>query len=288
MKIKITVDSTADFSRELLEKYNISMIPLFVSLGEELYLDGESITPDMIFEYVAKTKQLPKTSAVNTEQYREQFQKFFNEGYDAIIHFNLSSEMSVTHNNAKILEDEMKNLFVIDSQTLSTATALEAIYAAELAKTNKYSPAEIVKKVEKRKEFAKASFIIDKLDYLYRGGRCNALVLLGANLLRIKPSIEVKNGKMGIGKKYIGKYDKCVLKYVEDTIKANPNPDTSRVFITHTKIDEQVVESVKKYLKENTDFEEILETTAGATITSHCGPNTIGILFFADGKQTAD
>ena len=284
MRIKITVDSTADLSKELLEKYNITMIPLFVSLGEELYLDGESISPEMIYDYVTKTKQLPKTSAVNTEQYREVFQKFFDEGYDAIIHFNLSSEMSVTHGNAKMLESEMKNLFVVDSQTLSTATALEAIYATELARTNKYSAKEIIEKVEARKPFVKASFIIDKLEYLHRGGRCNSLVLLGANLLRIKPSIEVKNGKMGIGKKYIGKYDKCVIKYIEDTLKSNPNLDTSRVFITHTKIDPQIVESVKKYLRENTKFEEILETTAGATITSHCGPNTIGILFFADGK----
>ncbi|MBO7508093.1 MAG: DegV family protein [Clostridia bacterium] len=285
MKIKITVDSTADFTPELLEKYDIKALPLFVNLGDKLLLDGVSINPEMIYEHVSKTKQLPKTSAVNSEQYKEYFKPIFDEGYDAIIHFNLSGEMSVTHLNAKMLMEEMPNLYVIDSRTLSTATALEAIYARELANTGKYTVEEIVKKVEERKENAQASFIIDRLDYLHKGGRCSTIALLGANLLHIKPSIEVHNGKMGVGKKYIGKYEKCVMKYVGDILQRYPNYDPTRVFITHTKIDTEIVENVKKYLKENTKFEEILETTAGATITSHCGPNTIGILFWTDGKQ---
>ena len=285
MKIKITTDSTADFSADLLEKYNISTLPLFVNLGDDLLLDGISVTPEMIYDHVAKTKQLPKTSAVNSEQYKKFFKSIFDEGYDAIIHFNLSGEMSVTHTNAKMLMEEMPNLYVIDSRTLSTATALQAIYARELANLGKYSPEEIVQKIEARKEFAQASFIIDRLDYLYKGGRCSTIALLGANLLHIKPSIEVHNGKMGVGKKYIGKYDKCVMKYVDEILKRYPNPDTKRIFITHTKIDQNIVENIKKYLKENTKFKEILETTAGATITSHCGPNTIGILFWTDGKQ---
>ena len=286
MKIKITTDSTADWSEELIQKYDIKVIPLLVNLGDDLLPDdGILINPDMIYDHVAKTKQLPKTSAINSEQYREYFQAIFDEGYDAIIHFNLSGEMSVTHQNAKMLMEEMPNLFVVDSRTLSTATALEAIYARELANTEKYTAKEIFEKVEARKEFAQASFIIDRLDYLHKGGRCSTIALLGANLLHIKPSIEVHNGKMGVGKKYMGKYDKCVLKYVEEILKRYPNYDPARCFITHTKIDPEIVENIKEYLKANTTFEEIIETNAGATITSHCGPNTIGILFWTDGKK---
>lgn len=284
MKIKITVDSTADLSQELCEKYNIKVIPLCVNLGENLYLDGVSINPDMIYDYVAKTKQLPKTSAVNGETYRKEFSSLFNEGYDAIIHFNISSDMSVTHQNAKNLIEDFKNLYVIDSQTLSTGTALQAIYAAELATSNNYTAEEIVKKIEERKQFAEASFVLDKLDYLYKGGRCNALVLFGANLLKIKPSIEVHNGKMGVGKKYFGKFENCVMKYIKDTLETYKNPDTTRIFITHTKIDNKIVDMVREYLKQNTNFKEILETTAGSTVTSHCGSNTIGILFYTDGE----
>jgi len=284
MKIKITVDSTADLSQELCEKYNIKVIPLCVNLGENLYLDGVSINPDMIYDYVAKTKQLPKTSAVNGETYRKEFSSLFNEGYDAIIHFNISSDMSVTHQNAKNLIEDFKNLYVIDSQTLSTGTALQAIYAAELATSNNYTAEEIVKKIEERKQFAEASFVLDKLDYLYKGGRCNALVLFGANLLKIKPCIEVHNGKMGVGKKYFGKFENCVMKYIKDTLETYKNPDTTRIFITHTKIDNKIVDMVREYLKQNTNFKEILETTAGSTVTSHCGSNTIGILFYTDGE----
>ena len=285
MKIKIVADSTADLTEELCKKYNIGIMPLYVNLGDKIYKDGVDINPEMIYEHVAETKQLPKTSAVNSETYREIFEKIFAEGYDAIIHFSLSSEMSVTHQNAKLLMEDMKNLYVIDSQTLSTATALQAIYASELAQSGKYTAEQIVEKVEARKEFAEASFVLDKLEYLYRGGRCNSIALFSAGLLKIKPCIEVHNGKMGMGKKYFGKFENCVLKYVKDILEKYPNPDNTRIFITHTKIDQNIVDSVKKYLEENTQFKEIIETTAGATITSHCGPNTIGILFYTDGDK---
>lgn len=285
MKIKITADSTADLSKELCEKYNIDLIPLCVSLGDQIFDDGVTIQPDMIYDFVAKTKQMPKTSAVNSERYKEKFAKIFSEGYDAIIHLSISSEMSVSHNNAKALTAEMPNLFVIDSQTLSSAIGLQAIYASELAQSGKYTAQQIVEMVEKRKPFAQASFILDKLEYLYRGGRCSMLKLLGANLLHIKPCIEVHNGKMGVGKKYIGKLDKCVLKYVADILNNYKSPDTTRIFITHSKIDQQIVESVKQYILNNTQFKEILITTAGCTITSHCGSNCIGILFYTDGEN---
>ena len=285
MKIKISADSTADLSKELAEKYNIGITPLVVNLGDEEYLDGETINPDTIYDYVKKTKKLPKTSAVNAQQYKEHFEKCFTEGYEAIIHFNISSEMSTTHNNAKLAIEEMKNVYIVDSQTLSTGTALLAIYASELAQTEKYTAEEIVAKVEARKNFNQTSFIVDRLEYLYRGGRCNAVALLGANLLKIKPSIEVHNGKMGMAKKYMGNFSKCVMKYVNDTLEKYNNPDNTRVFITHTQIEDEIVDEIKKYLQENTDFKEILETTAGCTVTSHCGPHTIGILYLNDGNN---
>lgn len=285
MKIKISADSTADLSQELADKFDIGIIPLVVNLGEEECLDGETINPDMIYDYVRKTKKLPKTSAVNTMQYKEQFEKFLSNGYDAIIHFNISSEMSTTHNNARLVCEEMQNLYVVDSRTLSTGTALLAMYASELAKTDKYTPEQIVEMVEARRDANQTSFIIDRLEYLYRGGRCNAVALLGANLLKIKPSIEVHAGKMGMAKRYMGNFSKCVMKYVADTLDKYNNPDYKRIFITHTEIDNEIVEEIRNYLKENTKFKEILETTAGSTVTSHCGPHTIGILYLNDGDK---
>lgn len=288
MRIKITTDSTADLSKELYEKFSIEAIPLSVTLGEKIYQDGVDINPDMIYDYVKSAKQLPKTSAVNSELYRQKFEEIFNNGYDAIIHFNISADMSTSFQNAKNVASEMKNVFVIDSKTLSTAIGLQTIYASQLAKTEKYTPEQIVEMVSNRVDKCEASFVLDKLDYLYRGGRCNALSVLGANLLKIKPCIEVVGGKMGMTRKYIGRFDKCVLKYVKETLQKYNTPDNTRIFITHTQIDETIVNDVKKYLTQNTHFKEIYETTAGSTVTSHCGSHTIGILFFNDGEHCED
>lgn len=279
MKIKITADSTADLSKVLCEKYNIELIPLQVALGDENFEDGVSINPDMIYDYVAKNKQLPKTGAINQQGYFEKFKNILDSGYEGIIHFSLSSEMSVTHQNAKLAGEELQNVHVIDSQSLSTGIGIQAIYASELASQN-MDIKEIVQKVEERKSKVQAGFVLDKLEYLYRGGRCNAISLLGANLLKIKPCIEVHDGKMGMTGKFMGKFASCVKKYVASTLEKYNNPDTTRIFVTHTKIDQEIVDEVIEYLKQNTQFAEILETTAGSTITSHCGPNTIGILFY--------
>lgn len=285
MKIKITADSTCDLSQELCQKYGITLFPLTVNLGDESYLDGVTINPEMIYDFVQKTKTLPKTSAVNQQYYREKFAEILQSGYDAIVHFTISSEMSACYQNALATSKEFDNVFVVDSRTLSTGIGLLAIYASELAQKGELSAKEIAEKAQARAKHSQTSFIVDKLDYLYRGGRCNAVAFLGANLLKIKPSIVVKNGVMGVDKKYIGKLEKTALKYVKDIIETYNTPDTTRIFITHTKIDEAIVESIKTYLKENTAFKEILETTAGSTITSHCGSHTIGILFLNDGNS---
>ena len=285
MKIKITADTTCDLSQELCKKYDIDLCPLTVNLGDESFFDGVTINPEMIYDFVAKTKKLPKTSAVNQEYYKQKFSEILERGYDAIIHFTISSEMSACYANALAVSKEFENVFVVDSRTLSTGIGLLAIYASELAQKGNLTAKEVFDKVVARVPHNQTSFIIDKLDYLYRGGRCNAIQLLGANLLKLKPSIIVKNGKMDVDKKYIGKIEKTTLKYVEDTLHRFNTPDTTRIFITHTQIDDAIVESVKDYIKQNTKFKEILETTAGATITSHCGSHTLGILYLNDGEQ---
>lgn len=285
MKIKILADSTADLTKEICERYNIEQLPLNITLGDKIYTDGIDINPQKIYDFVKETKMLPKTSAVNQLTYQETYDKILKSGYDGIVHFTISGEMSTCYNNAVLASKEFENVSVVDSRTLSTGIALLAIYAAELANQEDMTPKKIAEKVEKRIPFDQTSFVLDKLEYLYRGGRCSAVALLGANLLKIKPSIQVNNGKMGMEKKYFGNLEKVVMKYVEDTLEKYNKPDLTRIFVTHTEIDQNIIDMVVDYLKKNTKFKEILETTAGSTVTSHCGSHTLGILYLNDGEQ---
>lgn len=278
MKIKVSVDSCADLSKELIEKYDIGVMPLRVLLGEKDHADGVDITPKDIYEYVGKTGNLPKTAAATEESFRELFEGYLKE-YDKVIHFNISGEMSVTHTNAcHAAENFNGNVVVIDSKSLSTGIGVQAVNAAKLCASETDFDA-IVEKVKQTVDKVQASFILDKLNYLHKGGRCSSVALLGANLLKIKPCIEVNEGKMGMARKYMGNFAKNVEKYVVDTLEKYPSYDDSICFITHTEIDPQIVETVKNILKEKSNFKEIAETEAGCTITSHCGSNTIGILY---------
>lgn len=277
MRIKITADSTIDLSPELLEKYNIGIMPLYVHFGDEEKQDGVSCSPEDIYNFVDEHKVLPKTAAASEGDYMSLFEETLKE-CDAIIHFSISSEMSVSHINAVNAASNFNNVVIIDSRNLSTGTALLALYAHDLIKEGK-SLEEVVNLTKEKTDKVRASFILDKLNYLHKGGRCSAIALLGANLLKIKPSIKVTNGKMGVDKKHIGPFDNTVMKYVQEQLNAGSNVETKRVFITHTKISPKIVDSVRKYLEELNIFEEILETTAGSTITTHCGSNTIGVLF---------
>ena len=281
MKIRISAESTIDLSKELLEKYNISVIPFPVILGDVSKPDGE-VTPTEIFEYVDKTGVLPRTSAINEFQYGEYFKEILKD-YDAVIHFALSSGISSACNNAMTAAKEIKGVYVVDSQSLSTGIALEAIYAAQLAEQG-LKPEEIVVKVEKRIPYNQTSFVLATVDYLHKGGRCSSLAKLGAMLFRIRPQIIMANGKMNPGKKYMGKQLGCVESYAKDTLDEFNNPDKSLVFITHSMATPEMVEICRKEL-EARGFNNILETTAGATISSHCGPKCIGILFFNDGGK---
>lgn len=278
MKILVSADSSVDLTKELIEKYNITVAPLQVLLGDKNHSDGVDIAPKDIYEFVGKTNTLPKTAAVTEDYYTNMFSKML-ENADHVIHFNISNEMSVTHTNAcHAAESFNGKVTVIDSKTLSTGTALLALKTCEMIEENKELE-QIKQEINNLVPKVQASFILDKLNYLHKGGRCSSVALLGANLLKIKPCIEVNDGKMGMARKYFGAFPKNVEKYVEDTLVKYPNYDDTRVFLTHTEIDPQIVESVKTILKEKANFKEILETTAGSTITSHCGSNTIGIIY---------
>ena len=280
MKICISAESTIDLSKELLAQYEIDIIPFGVLLGEEAYLDGD-ITPQDIFDYVDKNKILPRTSAINEFQYKEYFEDKLANGYDAIIHFSLSSEISSSCAHAERAARKLDNVYIIDSRSLSTGIALQAIYARKL--TNKgLAPQEIVEKVKARIPYVQASFVIQTLEYLHKGGRCSGLLRFGAAILRIKPQIIVSEGKMAPAKKYIGRKSQVVQQYCKDTLEQFANPDLSVAFVTHTLATPEMVSVAIEALK-NRGFKTIYETTAGATITSHCGPMTLGILFINDG-----
>ena len=276
MKIKISAESTIDLPQELLDKYNITTVPFNITMGDEVVADHFGIS-DQIFKYVDESKNLPKTSAISPAQYKDYFEGLKKDN-DAVIHICLSSQLSCSYNNAKLAAEELDNVFVVDSKTLSTGIALIAIKGSELVKAGKKSAEEIHAELNEYAENIQASFIIEKLNYLYKGGRCSALTLLGANLMKIKPQIVLKDGRMGVGKKYIGSLNKVVEKYCDELLAEYPNADLSYAFITHSSPMPEVQERLKEKLKAK-GFKTIYDTLAGGTISSHCGPNTIGVLF---------
>lgn len=275
--IIITSDSTTDLSVELKERYNVKILPLGVTLGDKTYFDGVDINPDDVYEHHRKTGELPKTAAANISDCVEFFKPFVDEG-KTIIHFSLSSEMSSTFNNSRLAAMEFENVYVIDTKNLSTGGGLLVVAAAEMVEKG-MSAEEIVAEVEKLVPCVDASFVIDKLDYLHKGGRCSALAVMGANLLKLKPCIEVKNGSMGVGKKYRGKFGDVLLSYVQERIGDANDIDLDRVFVTHAGCDMEIVQSVVDKVKELAPFKEVLLTRAGCTISSHCGADTLGVLF---------
>ena len=276
-KIIISSDSTIDLSPELIKANDIILLPLKVTLGTKTYSDGIDISPDDIYEYNAKTGELPKTAATNVGDAIEFFGEMTKNG-DTLIHFSLSSEMTSSYNNCCIAASEFDNVYVIDSRNLSTGGGLLVLKAAELVKAG-LDAETIVEKINELALRVDASFVINSLDYLYKGGRCSALSVLGANLLKLKPCIEVKNGAMGVGKKYRGKYADVLKEYVAERLADKDDIDLDRVFVTHSGGDSQPVDEIVKLVKETLPFKEVYVTRAGCTISSHCGPNTLGVLF---------
>lgn len=276
-QIIISSDSTCDLSKELVDRYQIRIQPMGISLGDQIYRDGVDITPDMIYAHHEKTGQLPKTSAINVVEALEYFEELTKDG-SAVIHFTISSSMSSTYNNACVAAQEFENVYVVDAKNLSTGSGLLVLAAAEMAREG-LEAQQIVEKLNDLADRVDASFVVDNLEYLVKGGRCSALAAFGANLLQLKPCISVKNGAMGVGKKYRGKFEKTLLTYVADRLADAEDICLDRVFVTHAGCDPKVVESVAEAVKNTLPFREILVTRAGCTVSSHCGANTLGVLF---------
>ena len=274
MKIKISADSTCDLSPELIERYHIGITPLYIIRGEETLRDGIDVHPQELYDYANATGKLCKTAAVNVSDYLAYFAEYRKE-YDAVIHFTISSDMSGCYQNAK----ECTNVYPVDSRNLSTGIGHLVLNAAEMAEQG-MDAADIAAALEKKREKLDVSFVIDTLEYLKRGGRCSALVAMSANLLHLKPCIEVKDGKMGVGRKYRGKLEKCYVQYIEDRLKGRDDIDCHRIFITDSGIDEATWKELERVVRACQPFEEVLHTQAGCTVSNHCGPGCMGILYY--------
>lgn len=275
--VKITADSTCDLPAPLRQKYDLSISPLYINMGEKAYRDGIDLVQDDIYRYVKQTGDLPKTSAVTVSDYLEFFAPFVKEG-KTVIHFTICRTMSCCYQNAVIAAKELGNVCVVDSGNLSCGISLLALRAAELAEKG-MEAGEIVKTIGQLIPKVETSFVVDTLRYLHKGGRCSAVAALGANLLALKPCIEVLDEAMTVGKKYRGNLGKCLSSYVADRLKGRTDLDLARIFIVHSSMPDGVFESLVQLVKELSPFKDYIEADAGSTICSHCGPGTFGLMF---------
>ncbi len=278
--IKIICDSTCDLSPELIKRYNIDIVPLSVCLDDKIYADGEEITPDEVYAWADKNKTVPKTSAVSPERIREVFQKYIDEGYD-ILYTGISSEMSASFHVATMAANEIApdRIAVLDSKNLSTGIGLVVIKATQYLDRN-MTVFQIAERISNRYiHKVRSSFLVDSTTYLHRGGRCSAIAAFGAAALSIKPSIVVENGKMRPDVKFQGSLGRALMKYAKKLTPELLKARKSRVFITHSGIDEEILQKVIQYVESLDHFDEILITRAGCVISSHCGYGTLGILY---------
>jgi DegV family protein with EDD domain len=277
MNIKILSDSTCDLSPELVKQFDITLVPLTVVKADEQFKDGVTITPAEIFAHVAAGGNLCSTSANSVGEYEDEFAKYAPL-YDGVLHINLGSGFSSCYQNACIAAEDFANVKVVDSRNLSTGQGLVVLEACRLAKECA-SLEELHEKVQAFTEKVEASFLVDKLVYLAKGGRCSAVAALGANLLNLKPCIDVKDGKMGVSKKYRGKYHKCLADYVKERLADRDDIRRDVLFVTTTGVAEEEYAAVMAAVAEHGHFETVYETTAGCTVSCHCGPGTLGVLF---------
>lgn len=277
MRVKIISDSTCDLSPELLERYDIAITPLCVIKGGKEFHDGVDITPADIFTHVDGGGELCSTAAVSQFEYTQMFTRYAKE-YDEVVQINIGSNFSCCYQNACLAAQEFDNVFVVDSGNLSTGQGLLVVAAAKLAQQG-VSGIEIAERVRALVPKVEASFLIERLDYMRKGGRCSTVAALGANLLKLKPCIEVREGKMSVCKKYRGSLEKCIRQYVKERLDGREDIATELVFITHAAADTNVVAAAKEETAQYGSFEEVEETQAGCTVSCHCGPDTLGILF---------
>lgn len=276
-KVLISCDSTCDLSDELMQRYSIAGNPLFVVMNGKTLRDGVDVYPDDIYAYYKNTGEIPKTTAANMDDFLSYFRPFVDAGY-AVVHFTISSSMSATFNNARMAAAELEDVYVIDSKCLSTGAGLEVLKAAELAQAG-LDARTIASQVSSMWERVDASFVIDSLEYLHKGGRCSSVAALGANLLRLKPCIEVKNGVMGVGKKYRGRFGDVLMEYAAARLSDPDDIELDRAFVTHAGCKQELVNRVADRVRELLPFKEVLVTRAGCSVSVHCGPNTLGVLF---------
>ena len=278
--VKIIADSTCDLSKDLVEKYDIEILPLNIHLGDKEYLDGVDITPDDIYQWSDANKTTPKTSAISPDTVVQVLEKYADR---ECICFSISDEMSTTGNVMRMMVEDLNredSVYVINSANLSSGIGLLVITAAKMAQEGKTAQ-EIVAKIEELKPLVRASFVVDTLTYLHRGGRCSSVAALAGGVLQLHPRIAVENGKMSAGKKYRGKSQSVIMSYVKDMEADMKNARPDRVFITHSGCDEETIAKVHEYVEGLGVFEEILINRAGSVISSHCGPGTLGVLFIA-------
>lgn len=278
MNIRITSDSTCDLSPDYLQAHRVELLPLYTMKGGETFRDGVDIHPQDIFDHVAAGGDLCSTAANNISDYQELFARLLPE-CDAIIHIDISADFSSCYQNACVAASELPNVYVVDSRNLSSGHGHIVCEAVNMAEEGKLSPQEIVDRLNELTSRVEASFLLDRLDYMVKGGRCSMVVALGANLLHLKPCIEVIDGKMKVVKKYRGSYEKCILNYVKDRLQNRDGLVYERIFITHTPVEDGLVDKVRAAIQECAPFTDIIETQAGCTVSCHCGPGTLGILF---------
>lgn len=281
--VKVIADSTCDLSKDLLEKYDVDIIPLHIILGEDDYQDGVDITPDDIYKWSDANKATPKTAAVSIDVVVDSLRPYVEAGREVIM-FSIAGGMSTTSNVMRLAVEELgagDKVRIIDSANLSTGIGLQVIEAAIMAKEGKRL-ADIARAAEEVKPKVRASFVVDTLTYLHRGGRCSGLAAMAGGVLKLHPRIVVKDGVMGADKKYRGKMNAVLLNYAKDLEPMLLKAKKDRVFITHSGCEQEAIDSIKQYLESLHRFDEILVTRAGGVISSHCGPGTLGVLFIEE------
>lgn len=277
MNIKILSDSTCDLPKALLEQYDITLAPLTVVKGNDQFQDGVTITPAEIFDHVAAGGDLCSTAALSIGEYADLFEQYAAD-YDGIIHINLGSGFSACHQNARLAAEDFPNVRCVDSRNLSSGQGLLVLEACRLARELEDLD-EIVNALHAYADRIESSFLVEKLDYLVKGGRCSSAAALGANLLNLKPCIELKDGKMAVGKKYRGNYAKCLSSYVRERLDGREDIDRGTVFITWTQVSDEALTLVREAVHTYGCFDNVYESVAGSTISCHCGPGTLGVLY---------
>lgn len=275
--VRIFTDSTADLSPELIKKYNITVMPLYVTLGEKTYKDMLEVSAKDIFSFCSAGGELPKTAAVSIGDYVEAFKPVVEAG-SSILHFTISSDFSACYQNAVLAAKDIGHIFVVDSRNLSTGIGQLVIMAAELAESG-MAAEDIYQNVLAAVPRLDVSFVLNDLKYLYKGGRCSGVAALGANVLKLKPCIEVVDGKMQVGKKYRGAFEKCAEEYIKDRLSGKTDIDLHRIFLTWSGCDAKLIKKLAGVIKKCLPFEEVLITEAGSTISGHCGPGCLGVLY---------